>query len=77
MSDQITTTEVRQEGFSWVILGQPPRDRILGARGMVVGGRSQAVAPDIGDRRQRSPGVQATVGASRMSEGGTARQETA
>jgi hypothetical protein len=66
MSDQITTTEVRQEGFSWVILGQPPRDRILGARGMVVGGRSQAVATRGGDSRQRPAGVQAAIGAGGM-----------
>jgi hypothetical protein len=30
--DRIATTEVRLEGFYWVIRGQPPGDRLLGAR---------------------------------------------
>jgi hypothetical protein len=37
--DRITTTEVRQEGFYWVILGQNPAgDRLLGARRVVARG---------------------------------------
>jgi hypothetical protein len=66
LTDRIATTEVRQEGFYWVILGQPPGDSLLGARRVVAGGRFQAVAPGGGDRRQRTAGVQATVGAGRM-----------
>ena len=32
LTDRIATTEVRQEGFYWVILGQSPRAALLAAR---------------------------------------------
>ena len=51
--DRIATTEVRQEGFYWVILGQNPPEIAYWERGAVVAGRRpQAVAPGGGDRRQ-------------------------
>ena len=38
MSDRIATTEVRQEGFYWVILGHnPPEIALLGTRRVVAG----------------------------------------
>jgi hypothetical protein len=66
-ADQIVTTEVRQEGFYWVILGQNPPEIAYWERGeLVAGRRSQAVAPGGGDRRQRAAGVQAEAGACRV-----------
>jgi hypothetical protein len=47
MSDWIATTAARPEGFYWVILGQNPPEIAYWERGeVVVGGRSEALAPE-------------------------------
>jgi hypothetical protein len=50
MTDRIATPEPREEGFYWVVLGQNPRDRLLGAGRVVARRRRAAVATGGGDR---------------------------
>ena len=65
--DRIATTEVRQEGFYWVILGQNPPEIAYWERGeWWLAGDPKPWQPGGGDRRQRPVGVQAATGAGGM-----------
>lgn len=67
MSDRTGTTEAREEGFYWVILGQNPPEIAYWERGeWWLAGDPKTVAARGGNRRQRSAGVQAAIGASGM-----------
>ena len=58
---RIATTEARLEGFYWVVLGQNPPEIAYWERGeWWLAGDTKPWQPEA-DRRQRAPGVQATI----------------
>jgi hypothetical protein len=68
VSERIATTEARLEGFYWVILGQNPPEIAYWERGeWWLAGEPRPWPAGGGDRRQRSPGIQAEAGAGGMS----------
>jgi hypothetical protein len=63
MSERIATTEVRQEGRYWVILGHNPPEIAYSERGeWWLAGDAKPCTPG-GDGGQRPAGVQAAIGA--------------
>ena len=66
MSDRIATTEAREEGFYWVVLGRNPPEIAYSERGeWWLAGDPKPWHPEA-VTVARTIGVQATVGAGRM-----------
>jgi hypothetical protein len=67
MSERIATTEVRQEGFHWVILGQNPPEIAYWEHGeWWLGGEPRPWQAEAVTRGQRPAGVQAGAGGVRQ-----------
>jgi hypothetical protein len=69
MTDRISTTEARQEGFYWVVLGQNPPEIAYWKRGeWWLTGETTPWRQEGGDGDQRPAGVQAAPGAGGMNK---------